>query len=185
MDIGVIGQLPQAIELELTNGVNIFESITFNNTKVDYADIVMVPFHNTYQFQFTYKSDDHDVGTLSNFTNVPVLAFYEMAPRLVLAPFLSQYQSVDLTFFTGDVNVYHLLPLYQHFIADGPSLQGWGAVDLDVTQVDPVPANQPPVDEGVVFTTSGPAAIDGFVFASPGPAVIDLDFEATMATLPP
>lgn len=185
MDIGVIGQLPQSIELQLTNGVNIFESITFNNTKVDYADIVMVPFHNTYQFQFSYKSDNYDVGALINTASTPVLAFYEMAPRLVLAPFLSQYQSVDLTFFTGDVNVYHLLPLYQLFIADGPTLQGWGAIDMDVTPIDPVPANQPPLDEGVVFTTTGPAAIDGVDFTLSGPSVIDFDFEATMATLPP
>ncbi len=144
IDVGIINQLPDSIDLPLVSDVRIFESVTFANNVMTYTDITLRSFHDTYQFHFAYDGRTYDIGSLVNNTVVPVLAFNQMATRLIMTPFTTQSRSFDVVSFTPDVNVYHLLPLYHLFDATGPSFKGWGNIEVQV--MEPVEPSQQQMD---------------------------------------
>lgn len=97
-------------------------------------DIRLGQLFNIYQFSLVHKAPTYNIGTLKNVTKTPRLAFKGMAHRLVLTPFERVSAIRVASTFTADVNVYHLLPLFQVFVSDGPTLKGWGNVDVDGVQ---------------------------------------------------
>ncbi len=144
IDIGIINQLPDSIDLPLVSDVRVLDGVSFSNNVMTYMDVTFSTFHDTYQFHFNYDGKDYDIGPLANHTNVPVLAFSQLPPRLVLTPFETESRSVDVVSFTPDVNVYHLLPMYHLFEAFGPSFKGWG--NIEVQEMDPVAPSQEQMD---------------------------------------
>lgn len=144
IDIGIINQLPDAIDLPLVNGVRVEESVSFVNNLMTYSEVVFDHFHSTYEFRFEYAGKFYDIGALVNNTVVPVLAFTQMPTSLVVQPFNTQSQSLDLFTFTPDVNVYHLLPMYHLFDSLGPIFKGWG--NVEVQEMEPIVPSQADMD---------------------------------------